>query len=77
MDELQVALQRDMEKDSHLREITLHIHKNGTDEAIVTIEGVVKSFYQKQLAQESTKRACVRREVQFTLVNNVYVTRDF
>ena len=74
MEELQAALKQEVNGDSHLRNIKFQVHQNGTGEAIVTINGTVTSFYQKQMAQESVKRFFHKIEVRFKVVNNVDVT---
>ena len=73
MDALQATLQKDVASDASTNQFQLHVHKNGTNEAIVTIEGIVTTFYQKQIIQEAVKRSCCRLEIQFRVVNNLQV----
>ena len=75
MDSLRTSLQEDVEKDVSTKRIRLHVQKGGTNEAIVTIEGIVTTFYQKQIIQEAVKRSCHRRDIQFQVINNLQVTQ--
>lgn len=72
-DRLTDSVRSGLDQNGHLPPGAIDLEVSNTDENVIILTGRVKTYYQKQMAQEVARSVVQRLDVTFTISNRITV----